>query len=339
MEKIYNKDSNTLIYSTGKDIEDVLHTLKIPCAFLEGSASPYSNVYYYKLKDAMAITKLPKIIPALEVLFSVESGAITYSPTPQHLTAHFCLTVETSNRTPLSLKAYETEIKGKDNTLMLGVDIATGELIYTDLLTTPHLLIAGASGSGKSVLLHNLIASLCKYNTHNNTAVVLIDTKQVEFAEYENKEFSEFLGGEICYDVKSALWTLRTICEKMDERFAKMKEKGLKVYDGTKWVIVIDEFADLMLMNKRQIEPLIVRIAQMGRACGVHLIIATQRPSVDVCTGLIKANIPDRIALRCASIKDSLVILDKKGAETLKGKGEALVRIGNNPKKIQCFDK
>lgn len=339
MEKLYSTNpSNVTIYNNGKNIEDVLISLNINCVFIEATSSPYSNAFYFKLKDAMAITKIPKIIPALEVLFSAQNGEILFNTTPTHPTAHFSLIIEKTTRTPISIKTYKKDIKDKQNTALLGIDIATGEAIYSNLIDTPHLLVAGASGSGKSVLIHNIITSLCNYQ-NNNTSLVLIDTKQVEFADYDKPEYKDWLACPICYDVQTAIYTLRAICDRMDERFAKMKEQGLKMYNGTKWVIIIDEFADLMLANKKQIEPLIVRIAQMGRACGIHLIIATQRPSVDVCTGLIKANIPDRIALRCASVRDSMVIMDKKGAETLKGKGEALVRIGNTTKKIQCFNK
>lgn len=337
MEKLYSEEVN--IFTQGKNLEDMLYSLNVPCLYLEGKATPYSAVYYYKLKDAIAITRLPKVIPALEVLLSAQAGEVAFAPTPTHPTAHFCLTVENRAREINSIKDYSNIIKKKSNTILYGIDIASGELVYSNLTDTPHLLIAGASGSGKSVLLHNIIASLCLLKPTNNTSLVLIDTKQVEFADYEHADFENFLACPIAHDVQTAINTLRALCNQIDIRYGKMREKGLKEYDGTKWVVVIDEFADLMLAKKSIIEPLVVRIAQMGRACGVHLIIATQRPSVDVCTGLIKANIPDRVALRCASIKDSIVILDKKGAETLKGKGEALIRIGNNTKKVQCFNK
>lgn len=336
MEKLYSSELKTDIYSNGKNIEDALHSLNIPCVFLEAVSTIYSKSYYFKLTNALAVNKLDKIIKPLEVLLSAQEGEITIALTPSHETAHFSLTIETTAQKPIPLSNYKDMLKSLTHTMMYGIEISTGEVIYSNLLDTPHLLIAGASGSGKSVLLHNIIDSLSKYK-QTNLSFVLIDTKQVEFAQYEKSD--DMLACPICYDTKTAICTLRAICDKMEERFAKMRQKGLKVYDGTKWVIVIDEFADLMLSRKSQIEPLIVKIAQMGRACGIHLVIATQRPSVDVCTGLIKANIPDRIALKCASVRDSMVILDKKGAETLKGKGEALVRINNEIKKIKCFYK
>ena len=316
-------------------IEKALHSIGVGCRFISATDTVCSITYYFEITNGKSLKTLRNGIFDLETILCLPKGTIRLTTEIKGANgAHFALIVEKEDKPLLKSEDFKKSVKTCD--YLIGIDSATGEVVKGNLLDTPHLLIGGASGSGKSVLLHSIIKSLLNYQ-NSNIGLCLIDTKQVELTEYTDHDK---LCAPIATTFNEAVYVLRVINQKMTERYEHMAKNGLKVYNGTKWVIVIDEFADLMLTDKRQIEPLVVRIAQMGRACGIHLVIATQRPSVDVCTGLIKANIPHRIALPCASARDSMVILDTKGAELLKGKGEALVRMTNiQPLKTQCFYK
>lgn len=314
-------------------IEKALHSIGVGCRFVFATDTVCSTTHYFAITNGKSLKTLRNGIFDLETILCLPKGTIRLTTEIKGVNgANFALVVDKEEKPLIKSETYKKNVNKND--YLIGIDYATGEVIKGNLLETPHLLIGGASGSGKSVLLHSIIQSLIDYQ-NGNIGVCLIDTKQVELTEYKDHEK---LCAPIATSYNEAVYVLRVLNQKMTERYEQMAQKGLKIYDGTKWVIVIDEFADLMLTDKKQIEPLVVRIAQMGRACGIHLIIATQRPSVDVCTGLIKANIPHRIALQCASTRDSMVVLDTKGAELLKGKGEALVRMKNiQPLKVQCF--
>ncbi|MDQ0215040.1 S-DNA-T family DNA segregation ATPase FtsK/SpoIIIE [Oikeobacillus pervagus] len=220
-------------------------------------------------------------------------------------------------------------------TVALGLDIS-GEPIITDLRKMPHGLIAGATGSGKSVCINSLLVSLLYKVSPRQLKLMLIDPKMVELAPYNG---IPHLVSPVITDVKVATAALKWAVEEMDRRyelFAHSGARDLKRYNekvekkGNKSeylpyiVIVIDELADLMMMSPAEVEEAICRIAQKARACGIHLIVATQRPSVDVITGLIKANIPTRIAFSVSSQADSRTILDSGGAEKLLGRGDML---------------
>lgn len=336
MEKL--NVTSSAIYSKGKQIEELLYGLNCPCLFVDGIKREFGNTYYFAFSTPLSAVKILKLIDPLEVLLGINKGALIYQPTTEFNCAQFSLYIANASRESISIKAYKTNLIEHPCEALIGIDITNGEIIYSKLRSTPHLLIAGASGSGKSVLLNNIIKSFSIYNPKQNVGLVLIDTKQVEFEEYRHPKYAKHLACPIATDKLSAIQTLKCLNTEMDKRYSLMREKGIKEYFGTKWVVVIDEFADLMLTHKKIIEPLLVRLAQMGRASGIHLIIATQRPSVDVCTGLIKANMPDRIALKCASIRDSMVILDSKGAENLLGNGDAIIKLNNKTYKAQCFN-
>jgi S-DNA-T family DNA segregation ATPase FtsK/SpoIIIE len=197
-----------------------------------------------------------------------------------------------------------------------------GMPLHLDMSDNPHLLIAGTTGSGKSVLLHNLI-----YNALNfqNIDLYLVDPKRVEFSSYKRK------AKVICNDLNATIKMLEKIQKIMEKRYAIMSRRGVndlkkKPNLFSKILIVIDEVADLITDDKNNLfERLLVKIAQKSRACGIHIIVATQRPSVDILTGLIKANFPARIACRTSSRVDSQVIIDRPGAELLAGKGDAIL--------------
>ena len=221
----------------------------------------------------------------------------------------------------------------KKKQIALGINKKTKEVVYIDLNTCPHILIAGATGSGKSVALNTAICSLIQSNDNTELYYMMIDTKRVELSHY-SKLSSLLL--PIAETVKDAEYCLKVAVASMEERYKRMKKAGVKHIDelskisGVKYqhlVIVIDELADLIYGNKQVIEPLLVKIAMLGRASGIHLIMATQRPTVDVLCGQLKANVDTRLALRVASIRDSINIIDKKGAEHLKGAGDGLLKL------------
>ena len=215
----------------------------------------------------------------------------------------------------------------------LGKDVS-GVSKYADLTKMPHLLIGGATNSGKSIGLATLITSLLMRNTPKDLRMVMIDPKRVELTLFDR---IPHLMCPVIKDVKEAAGVLRAVWREMDRRYDLFSENGCRNIDG--WnaqasfqdrmpyiVVVIDELADLMLQCGAEVETVIVRLAQLARAVGIHMVIATQRPSVDVITGLIKANIPSRIAFSVASYIDSRTILDMKGAEALIGKGDMLYK-------------
>ena len=215
----------------------------------------------------------------------------------------------------------------------LGKDVS-GASKYADLTKMPHLLIGGATNSGKSIGLATLITSLLMRNTPKDLRMVMIDPKRVELTLFDR---IPHLMCPVIKDVKEAAGVLRAVWREMDRRYDLFSEHGCRNIDG--WnaqatfqdrmpyiVVVIDELADLMLQCGAEVETVIVRLAQLARAVGIHMVIATQRPSVDVITGLIKANIPSRIAFSVASYIDSRTILDMKGAEALIGRGDMLYK-------------
>ncbi|WP_392389051.1 DNA translocase FtsK [Gracilibacillus massiliensis] len=220
-------------------------------------------------------------------------------------------------------------------TVALGADIE-GESVVTDLKQMPHGLIAGATGSGKSVCINTILISLLYKANHEEVKFLLIDPKMVELTPYNDLPH---LVAPVITDVKAATSSLKWAVQEMEDRYAKfvkegardisrynekMKQQHRKEEHMPYIVIVIDELADLMMTSPQDVEDAICRIAQKARACGIHLLIATQRPSVDVITGLIKANVPTRIAFSVSSQVDSRTILDTNGAEKLLGKGDML---------------
>ena len=243
--------------------------------------------------------------------------------------------------------------------LALGKTISN-ETFVVDLAKMPHLLMAGATGQGKSVGLNAILTSLLYKKHPAEIKLVLVDPKKVELTLF-NKIERHYLAKlpdtdeAIITDNKQVINTLNSLCIEMDNRYdllknaicsnikeynTKFKERRLNPHDGHKFlpyiVLVIDEFADLIMTAGKEVETPITRLAQLARAIGIHLIIATQRPSVNVITGLIKANFPARIAFRVTSKVDSRTILDSGGADQLIGRGDMLFTQGNNLIRLQC---
>ena len=222
----------------------------------------------------------------------------------------------------------------------------SGEPVAADLARMPHLLIAGATGSGKSVCINSVIAGFLLHNTPEELRLVLIDPKRVELANFGSIPHLAF--SKIITDTEEVVGTLQAIIHEMDSRyrrFASVGVRNIEAYNKSprathtlpNWVVVIDELADLMMAAPYEVERQICRLAQLARATGIHLIIATQRPSVDVVTGLIKANFPTRIAFAVSSQVDSRTIIDGAGAEKLLGRGDMLFMPtdASKPKRLQ----
>ena len=223
-----------------------------------------------------------------------------------------------------------------------------GEVLFADLAKMPHLLIAGTTGSGKSIFIHNILISLLMKNTPETLNLILIDPKRVELINYS--DLPHLIMNPVV-ETKKTLAVFNWLIEEMEERYKFLQETKSRDIDSynqkqinkkekimPRIVVAIDELADLMVTYGANIESMIIRLTQMARATGIHLILATQRPSVDIVTGLIKANIPNRICFKVASYVDSRTVLDISGAEKLIGSGDGLFisTILHNPIRIKA---
>ena len=238
--------------------------------------------------------------------------------------------------------------------MVIGRTIQNENFVF-DLAKMPHLLVAGATGQGKSVGLNAIVASLLYRKDPSQLKFVLIDPKTVEFSLYEKleKHFLAKMESEedtIVKDPKKAIYTLNSLCTEMENRLKKCGKVGVRniveynemvrkhqVEDDIMpyIVVIIDEFADL-IMSAKEVEKPVMRLAQKARAIGIHLIVATQRPDVKVITGTIKANFPARIAFRVMQMIDSRTIIDQPGAQHLIGRGDMLMSVGGELTRIQC---
>lgn len=238
------------------------------------------------------------------------------------------------------------EVSGRSKlAISLGKGVS-GVPIVANLAKMPHLLIAGATGSGKSVCLNAVVTNLITNATPDEVRFIMIDPKRVEMTTYGRLPHLAF--SEVIVDLDKVVGTLQAVVSEMEARYRKFSEVGVRNIEAYNrharvlkklpyWVLIIDELADLMMVAPFEVEKLLCRLAQLARATGIHLVVATQRPSVDVVTGLIKANFPTRIAFAVTSITDSRTILDMGGAEKLLGQGDMLYlpTDAGKPKRIQ----
>lgn len=343
-------DDNTSKATPGniaKNVETIEKTLKnFGIEVTMGDVNVGPTVTQYTLKPAPAV-KLNQITARTNDL------ALALAQHPIRIEAPIpsksAVGIEIPNKemAMVSLKNILTtdDFKNKKSnlTLALGRDVA-GAPFVCDLKNMPHLLIAGATGAGKSVCINSMIISLLYQNSPQDLRLILVDPKRVEFTHYNGVPH---LLAPVIHDVDKTISALKWTIAEMDRRFRLFQEtnrRNIEAYNDNPpngripyIVIFIDELADLMAQAANEVEAAIVRLAQMARATGIHLVMATQRPSVDVITGLIKANITNRIAFAVASQVDSRTILDLAGAERLLGNGDMLY-IGSNlgkPKRIQ----
>lgn len=318
----------------GSDIAAALSVYGLSCKFICVDTAPQVITYHFDLSNPMQRNSVKRYIMPLSAMLRCKVAAVD-----SNKGAHFALEVTQKERltVPFSYALRNKEYNDDPNPLAvcLGYDTASKPVIL-DITKAPHILIAGETGSGKSVCLNTLLNSLLFRATPNRLRLLMVDTKRVELSAYEGLPH---LYAPIAKDGKAALQMVKNLNALMRTRYEKLEAAGVSNIDQLppdkalpRVCLIIDELSDLMLMCKDDVEPLLVNIAQLGRAAGIHLILATQRPTVNVVTGLLKANLPCRIALQTASIRDSMTILDHKGAERLTGKGDALLK---TPDKVE----
>ena len=288
------------------------------------------------IKDELAATLG---VPSVRIIAPMADGSVGIEvPNTKRdiVSLESCIESETFHKTEMALPC------------CLGLTL-TNEVFMADLAKMPHLLVAGATGQGKSVGLNVMLMSLMHKLSPELLKFVLIDPKQVEFSIYENFPNAYFanLGQceNICTDNESAEQTLDALCKVMEQRYTLLRGRNvrnIKEYNNVSEnklpyiVVVIDEYGDLVMSAGKQIEKSVCRIAQKARAVGIHMIISTQRPSATIVTGNIKANFPTRIAFRTTTGTDSRVILDCVGAEKLIGRGDMLFSEGADITRVQC---
>ena len=286
------------------------------------------------VKKKVRVSQIAGLKKDLTLALSVDRLRIE-APIPGH--AFVGVEIPNRNSVLVRLKAVLESVEFKKQkspiSLALGLDVS-GNPIIADLVKMPHLLIAGTTGSGKSVCITSIISCIVMNNSPRDLRIAILDPKMVELVRFNGLPH---LIGKVETQIDRMLAVLAWAIKEMEERYIKLEEINARDLDAynlkmirrgkprlPKIVIVIDELADLMLSETEKTETYLVRLAQMARATGIHLIVATQRPSTDIITGLIKANFPARISFMMASSVDSRVILDMNGAETLMGKGDML---------------
>jgi len=314
-------------------IAQVLGQIGLPCRPAGHTVGAQITTYHYDLVDLRDHAKAARAVKALSAALHVPC-TLTASDR-----AHFAVQVARVERDMIHLRQVVSALPPDrtPTTAALGLDEA-GQSVIIDIAKMPHMLIAGATGSGKSVALNTILCGMLYSGTPTRLQIVMIDPKQVELSAYAGLPH---LAAPIITSAREAVKTLQGINAAMDARYKVMARKRTKSSDGAGYprlVVVIDELADLMLTSKKAVEQSIIRIAQLGRAAGIHLIVATQKPVVSVVTGLIQGNIPCKLALQTASTSDSVRILGHKGAEKLLGRGDALLKLPDRVQEIrlQC---
>lgn len=324
------------IYKNAEILEEKLKNFGVYGKVVHVRPGPVVTMYEFRPKAGIKISKIANLSNDLAMAMRAISIRII-APIPGK--AVVGIEISNKNRQVVYMKdiiVSKTFISSRSLlTLGLGKDI-TGASFITDLDKMPHLLIAGATGSGKSVAVNTMIISMLYKAKPDEVKFVMIDPKMLELSVYDGIPHMLM---PVVVDIKEASGSLAALVEEMETRYKIMSEAGVRNIDGFNKkakkgiidyatmpyiVVVIDELADLMMVSSKKVEMYIARLAQMARAAGIHLIVATQRPSVDVLTGLIKANFPARISFKVSSKVDSRTILDGQGAEMLLGKGDML---------------
>lgn len=326
-------------------IKDTLSEFGIDVEMEGANIGPKVTQYTLKPPSGIKLSRISAIESNIALDLAAKQALRIEAPIP----GKRAVGVEVPNVRPADVRLYgvmtskQWSSATEPLSFAIGKDIA-GDAVIGELNKMPHLLIAGQTGSGKSVMINTLLCSLLYRNSPSDMRLILVDPKQVEMTLYHD---IPHLLTEIITEPDKTISALKWAVNEMERRYsllAEVKVRDIRSYNSKKpeepmpyIVIVIDELADLMMVAARDVEALIVRLAQKARAVGVHLVLATQRPSVDVITGLIKANIPARIAFTVSSQVDSRTIIDKVGAEKLLGHGDMLLLTPqmSKPKRIQ----
>lgn len=331
LEDEKNKPQAGDIVLNSSIIKRTLLNFGIPVEMSEVNVGPTVTQYTLKPAEGVKLSKIRSLAPDLSLALAAHPIRIE-APIPGRSLVGIEIPNKKRIRVRLKDLLLEKEFKENTSTLLfaLGRDVR-GAPVFPDLSRMPHLLVAGSTGSGKTVALNSIILSLLFRNTPDDLRLILVDPKRVEFPIYSSLDY--LICPVIC-DVSKTLIALKWLVQEMERRFEVLAQSNVRDIEGYNkkkrdeklpyLVLIIDELADLMAARGKEIEAFIVRLAQMSRAVGIHLILATQRPSVEVITGLIKANITSRIAFQTASQIDSRTILDVSGAETLIGRGDLL---------------
>jgi len=365
--KEYTSDSKTNYVSqeeleANKDrIIKVLNDFGVQIRSIRATVGPTITLYEITPAQGVRISKIKNLEDDIALSLAA-IGIRIIAPMPGKGT----IGIEVPNAKPniVSMFSILNSRKFQDSTMELPIALGktiTNEVYMVDLAKIPHLLVAGATGQGKSVGLNAIITSLLYKKHPNELKIVLVDPKKVEFSVYSPiaKPFmaavEENEDEPIITDVQKVVKTLKGLCVLMDERYDLLKAarvRNIKEYnqkflrhelnpeEGHEFmpyiVVIIDEFGDLILTAGKEVEMPITRIAQLARAIGIHMIIATQRPTTTIITGNIKANFPGRIAFRVGAMMDSRIILDRPGAQQLVGRGDMLYLNGADPVRVQC---
>jgi len=363
MKHFENDDPTIDMDEQNANKDRIINTLRsfgIEISTIKATVGPTVTLYEITPEQGVRISKIRGLEDDIALSLSAD-GIRIIAPIPGKGT----IGIEVPNKNP-KIVSGQSVIGSKkfqeskyDLPIVLGKTI-TNEVFMFDLCKMPHVLVAGATGQGKSVGLNAIITSLLYKKHPAELKFVLVDPKKVEFSIYSVIE-NHFLaklpdGGEpIITDVTKVVQTLNSVCVEMDTRYDLLKMahvRNIKEYNekfinrrlnpekGHKFmpyiVVVIDEFGDLIMTAGKEVELPIARIAQLARAVGIHMIIATQRPTTNIITGTIKANFPARIAFRVSAMMDSRTILDRPGANRLIGKGDMLFLQGADPVRVQC---
>jgi S-DNA-T family DNA segregation ATPase FtsK/SpoIIIE len=352
-------DKDELEANKNQIIETLSH-YNIKISKIKATVGPTVTLYEIVPAPGVRISKIKNLED--DVALSLAAlGIRIIAPIPGKGTIG--IEVPNAKKTIVSMKYMLASEKFRNTDMTLPVAIGktiANEIYITDLAKMPHLLMAGATGQGKSVGLNAILVSLL-YKLHpSELKFVMVDPKKVELTLYKRieKHYLAKLPGEedpIITDTKKVIYTLNALCIEMDERYELLKNaqvRNIKEYNekfkarklnplkGHRFlpyiVLVVDEFADLMMTAGKEVEMPIARLAQLARAIGIHLVIATQRPSVNIITGVIKANFPGRMAFKVTSKVDSRTILDASGADQLIGRGDMLLSINGNIIRLQC---
>ena len=341
-------------------IVETLSNYKISIASIKATVGPTVTLYEIIPDAGIRISKIKNLEDDIALSLSA-LGIRIIAPIPGKGT----IGIEVPNKKPTTVSMHSVISSEKFQQAEMELPLAIGktisnETLVVDLVKMPHLLMAGATGQGKSVGLNAILTSLLYKKHPAEVKFVLVDPKKVEltlFNKIERHYLAKLPDSEeaIITDNKKVIYTLNSLCIEMDNRYEllknascrtiveynkKFKSRKLNPNDGHQFlpyiILVIDEFADLIMTAGKEVETPIARLAQLARAIGIHLIIATQRPSVNVITGVIKANFPARIAFRVTSKIDSRTILDSSGADQLIGRGDMLFNQGNEIIRLQC---